>query len=88
MTPEEFYQLNKGKLLTGKETMFEMRVKSLAWMLRCFKEGTIRKQTIVNLIPLYGLFDLLQWLEERELYEDCLTVKEIIETIYEPNKKK
>jgi|TARA_B110000211_G_scaffold35866_1_gene36177 hypothetical protein len=88
MTPEEFYHLNKGKLLTGKETMFEMRVKSLAWMLGCFEKGTIRKQTIINLIPLDGLFDLLEWLEEKERYEDCLTVKTIIDKIYKPNKKK
>jgi hypothetical protein len=57
-------------------------------MLGCFEKGTIRKQTIINLIPLDGLFDLLEWLEEKERYEDCLTVKTIIDTIYKPNKKK
>jgi len=88
MTPEEFYHLNKEKQLTGKETMFEMRVKSLAWMLGCFEDGTIRKQTIVNLIPLDGLFDLLVWLEEKERYEECSTVKTIIDKIYKPNNKK
>jgi len=51
--------------------------------LGCFEQGTIRKRTIVNLIPLSELNTLLEWLEEQERYEECQTVKTVIEKIYE-----
>ena len=63
-----------------------MRIKSLDWMLTCYKKGTIRQKTIVNLIPIEQLHNLLDWLVDKERYEDCITVKEVIDTIYEPNK--
>ena len=47
MTPEEFYWKDK----INKTNLYEMRLKSLDWMLGCFDRGTIRKSTIVNLIP-------------------------------------
>ena len=83
MTPEEYYY----KYIRKDNTiLYEMRIKSLEWMLKCFKKGTIRKRTIVNLIPIDQLHDLLDWLVDIERYEDCVTVKEVIDTIYEPNK--
>jgi len=82
MTPEEFYHFNKLKKLSSKETLFEMRVKSLDWMLGCFLKGTIRRKTIVNLIPLVELDDLLLYMEERERYEDCATIKDVIDIVY------
>jgi hypothetical protein len=83
MTPEEYYYKYIRK---DNEVLYEMRIKSLKWMLGCFEKGTIRKPTIVNLIPLSELYSLLEWLEERERYEQCLIVKEVIDKIYEPNK--
>lgn len=79
MTPEEFYYLDK---LRNKETIFEMRVKSLEWMLGCFLNGTIRRRTILNLIPESELDTLLIYMEERERYEDCVIIKDVIDIIY------
>ena len=84
MTPEEYYYKYVQK---DKAIIYEMRIKSLAWMLGCYKKGTIRRNTIINLIPLSELYGLLSWLEERERYENCATVKEVIDTIYESDLK-
>lgn len=82
MGPEEFFHRSK---LINQNDLFEMRVKSLDWMLGCFKNGTIRRRTIMNLIPLSNLYDLLNHMEIRERYEDCIIIKEVIDTIYEQN---
>lgn len=84
MTPEEFYWRDK----INKNNLYEMRLKSLDWMLGCFDRGTIRKSTIVNLIPKQQLEVLLKELEEDERYEDCMVVKEVLDKIYtnEPEK--
>tara|TARA_B100000900_G_C20545260_1_gene702258 strand:+ start:978 stop:1388 length:411 start_codon:yes stop_codon:yes gene_type:complete len=84
MTPEEYYY---KYVVKDKTIIYEMRIKSLAWMLGCYKKGTIRRNTIINLIPLSELYGLLSWLEERERYENCATVKEVIDTIYESDLK-
>lgn len=84
MSPEEFFRKNN---LIDKNELFEMRVRSLEWMMKCFKEGTIRKKTIVNLIPLGNLEILLKHMETRERYEDCSIIKEVIDTIYKSNNK-
>lgn len=84
MGPEEFFHRNR---LIDKKELFEMRVRSLEWMLKCHKEGTIRKRTIVNLIPLGNLQILLKHMEGRERYEDCAIIKEVMDTVYEFNKK-
>lgn len=84
MGPEEFYNRNRLKLI-NRETLFEMRVKSLDWMLGCYNKGTIRRRTIINLIPLQNLYELLNHMEEVERYEDCMIIKEVIDTIYEQN---
>jgi len=81
MSPEEFYKINKMRL--NKEVLFEMRVKSLEWMLGCYHKGTIRRRTIINLIPLANLYEVLQFMEEKERYEDCSIVKKVIDEIYE-----
>jgi len=81
MTPEEFYWKNK---LTNQQYMKEIRIRSLAWMLECYERGTIRKNTIKNLIPESSLISLLQEMEEIERYEDCVTIKEVIDKIYHP----
>src|SRR5210317_851117 len=81
MTPEEFYWRNK---LTNQQYMKEIRIRSLSWMLECYERGTIRKNTIKNLIPESSLVSLLQEMEEIERYEDCVTIKEVIDKIYHP----
>ena len=83
MTPEEFYWKNK---LTNKEYMQEIRVRSLGWVLDCLERGTIRKRTIKGLITEASLIDLLKVMEEIERYEDCQTIKDVLDKIY-PNEK-
>ena len=86
MSPEEFYNINKMRL--NKEVLFEMRVKSLDWMLGCYHKGTIRRRTIINLIPLANLYEVLDFMEKKERYEDCSILKRVIEEIYEQTKSK
>lgn len=83
MTPEEFYWKNK---LNNKEYMQEIRVRSLGWVLDCIERGTIRQNTIKGLISEASLIDLLKVMEEVERYEDCQTIKEVLDKIY-PNEK-
>lgn len=79
MTPEQFYHLNKLKEM---DTIFEMRVKSLEWMLGCYLKGTIRRRTIINLIPIEELDKLIVHMEEKERYEDCATIRDVINIVY------
>ena len=81
MTSEEFYWRNK---LTNQEYMKEIRIRSLAWMLDCYENGTIRRRTIKGLIPESSLISLLKEMEEKERYEDCMVIKEVIDRIYHP----
>ena len=81
MTPEEFYWRNK---LTNQEYMKEIRIRSLSWMLECYERGTIRRRTIKGLIPEESLVSLLGEMEEKERYEDCVVIKEVIDRIYHP----
>jgi hypothetical protein len=60
-----------------------MRITSLGWMLDCYRKGTIRKKTILGLIPLIQLIEILEWLEGEERYEDCVIVKNILDEIYQ-----
>lgn len=80
MGPEEFFHRSR---LINEQELFEMRVRSLDWMLGCYEKGTIRKKTIINLIPLENLHDLLKHMEDVERYEDCVIIKKVIDTIYE-----
>lgn len=80
MGPEEFFHRNR---LINTRELFEMRVKSLSWMLDCFRKGTIRRRTIINLIPLSNLYEMLYHLEEVERYEECAVIKNVIDEIYE-----
>jgi len=84
MTPEEFYYQDKLKNLD----LFEVRLKSLEWVLDCFNRGSIRKRTIVNLIPKKQLEHLLQELEDSERYEDCIMVKQMLDIVYKQNPSK
>lgn len=84
MTPEEYYYYEH--INPRQSSMFDMRIRSLEWMLACFKKGTIRPRTIIRLIPITQLYDLLDYLVDLERYEECSIVKEIIDTIYNKTK--
>ena len=79
MTPEEFYWKEK---LKGRPDLFDTRVKSISWVLDCLNRGTIRKRTIKSIITESDLLDILHQLEEMERYEDCITIKELVDLIY------
>ena len=79
MTPEEFYHMDHIQ----RSNAFEMRISSLGWMLDCFRKGTIRKKTILGLIPQIQLIEILEWLEGEERYEDCVIIKNILDEIYQ-----
>lgn len=79
MTPEEFYWKEK---LKGRPDLFDVRVRSISWVLDCFNRGTIRKRTIQSIIAESDLLGVLQELEEMERYEDCQNIKELIDLIY------
>ena len=79
MTPEEFYWREK---LKGRPDLFDTRVKSIGWVLDCLNRGTIRKRTIKSLITESDLNEILERLVEMERYEDCITIKELIDLIY------
>jgi len=83
MTPEEFYWKEK---LRGRPDLFDVRVRSIGWVLDCFNRGTIRKRTIKSIISEADLLDVLQRLEEMERYEECISVKELIDLIYSQKK--
>ena len=57
-------------------------------MLGCYHKGTIRRRTIINLIPLANLYEVLDFMEKKERYEDCSILKRVIEEIYEQTKSK
>jgi len=79
MTPEEFYWKEK---LQSRPDLFDVRVRSIGWVLDCFNRGTIRKRTIKSIITESDLLDVLKRLEDMERYEDCMSVKELIDLIY------
>jgi hypothetical protein len=83
MTPEEFYWKEK---LRGRPDLFDTRVKSIGWVLDCFNRGTIRKRTIKSIITESDLNEILERLVEMERYEDCITIKELIDLIYSDEK--
>ena len=80
MTPEEFYYLDK--LNNRTDVLLEMRIRSLGWVLDCFRNGKIRKKTIINLITESQLDELMCYLLEEERYEDCAIVRDMLQEIY------
>ena len=65
-----------------------IRVQSLGWVLESFRRGTIKRSTIVELIPYSSLNSLLSELEGEELYEDCGIVFNLMNEIYKENEKR
>tara|TARA_R110000782_G_C14551878_1_gene385081 strand:- start:68 stop:382 length:315 start_codon:yes stop_codon:yes gene_type:complete len=79
----KFYDMDE---LDIKQLRF-IRVNTLGWVLDKFREGTIRKSTIVELIPFTSLESLLFELEKEELYEECVVVFSLMNEIYTDNEK-
>ena len=86
MTPEEFYYLDK--LNNRTDVLLEMRIRSLGWVLDCFRNGKIRKQTITNLIARIQLDELMEYLLDEERYEDCAIVRDILTEVYDGKTQK
>lgn len=87
MGPEEFYYMEYLRGLKSMEDLREIRISSLRWVLLKWKEGTIRRETIISLIPYVSLVELLTELESEERYEDCSVVWEMMNLIYKDNEK-
>ena len=81
MTPEEFHHFDNFHTIS-ESYMKDLRLKSLSWILDCYDDCTIRRRTIVNLIPEIQLIELLAEMEELEKYEECSKIKKILDTIY------
>lgn len=79
MGPEEFFHLDR----ISESDVYEMRVKSLGWVLDCYRVGKIRKKTITNLIEKEQLNHVLEYLINKERYEDCAIVRDILKEVYE-----
>jgi hypothetical protein len=84
MTPEEFYHFDK----LSQKTIYEMRILSLGWVLDCYRDGRIRKNTIVNLIQKPQLVELMEYLIEQERYEQCAIVRDILNEVYNGENQK
>ena len=80
----KFYELDE---LDIKQLRW-IRVQSLGWVLESFRKGTIKRSTIVELIPYSSLNSLLSELVEEEEYEDCQVVFNLMNEIYKENEKR
>jgi protein-arginine kinase activator protein McsA len=78
MGPEEFFHLDR----ISESGVYEMRVKSLGWVLDCYRIGKIRKNTIINLIDKEQLYHVLEYLIDKERYEQCAIVRDILNEVY------
>lgn len=66
----------------NEDQMREIRIRSLWWVMDCYRNGTIRKKTIQNLIEKSKLDELLDFLVKTERYEDCVIIKEMLDEFY------
>jgi hypothetical protein len=87
MGPEEFHYLDRIQNEYFKN-MREVRITSLYWVWDNLQSnrGTIKRSTIVELIPYTSLYQLLSELEEEERYEDCKVVYDIMQLYNEIEK--
>ena len=88
MGPEEFHYMDKFSNQYFKN-MREVRISSLYWVWDNLSSnsGSIRRETIIELIPYSSLEKLLSELVEEERYEDCVVVRDIM-NLYEEHEKK
>ena len=87
MGPEEFYYMEYLSRLNLSE-LRKIRISSLEWVWKGWNSGTIRRETIVSLIPYQSLTILLSELESEEMYEECEVVWNIMNEIYNENEKR
>ena len=87
MGPEEFHYLDKFSNEYFKN-MREVRITSLYWVWDNLQsnKGTIKRSTIIELIPYTSLSQLLEELIDEERYEDCVVVRDIME-LYNENER-
>ena len=87
MSPEEFHYLDKFSNEYFKN-MREVRITSLYWVWDNLQSnrGTIKRTTIISLIPYQSLSQLLDELIDEERYEDCSVVRDIMK-LYKENEK-
>jgi protein-arginine kinase activator protein McsA len=88
MGPEEFHYMDKFSNQYFKN-MREVRISSLYWVWDNLSSnsGSIRRETIIELIPYTSLEKLLSELVEEERYEDCVVVRDIM-NLYEKHERK
>ena len=88
MGPEEFHYMDKFSNQYFKN-MREVRISSLYWVWDNLSSnsGSIRRETIIELIPYQSLQKLLSELVEEERYEDCVVVRDIM-NLYEKHERK
>ena len=87
MGPEEFHYLDKFNNEYFRN-MREVRISSLYWVWDNLnsKQATIKRSTVIELIPYTSLTQLLSELVEEERYEDCVVVRDIME-LYTDNER-
>ena len=87
MGPEEFHYLDKFNNDYFRN-MREVRISSLYWVWDNLQsnKGTIKRSTIIELIPYKSLSLLLDELVDEERYEDCVVVRDIME-LYNENER-
>ena len=88
MGPEEFHYMDKFSNQYFKN-MREVRISSLYWVWDNLSSnsGSIRRETIIELIPYTSLEKLLSELVDEERYEDCVVVRDIM-NLYEKHERK
>lgn len=82
MGPEEYYHIERIILTNIRE----YRITSLHWAWDNLSSGSIKRETIIELIPYLSLSKLLSDLEVEERYEDCKVVFDIM-NLYKENEK-
>ena len=82
MNSEEYYHMKEYDDIDDIDSLLYVRVKHLAWVLGCYRIGSIRGTSIRELIPLYSLQRLLILMEENEQYEICETILDMMIECY------
>tara|TARA_R110000868_G_scaffold66610_2_gene198347 strand:+ start:135 stop:425 length:291 start_codon:yes stop_codon:yes gene_type:complete len=87
MSSEEFHYLDKFSNDYFRN-MREVRISSLLWVWDNLanNSGSIKRKTIIELIPYTSLETLLTELESEERYEDCVVVRDIM-NLYQKNEQ-
>jgi hypothetical protein len=82
MNSEEYYHIGVYGDTEDIDSLLLSRVKHLEWVLGCYRQGSIRSTTIVELIPLRSLQRLLIRMEELNEFEMCRTILDMMIECY------